>query len=75
MDAAQCELRSALEEAEDFLRRVLADGACAVDTINEQAKAIGITERTLKRARAALKVKASRVGGFGGDGGWTLSLP
>ena len=75
MDAAQCELRTAREEAEAFLRQVLADGAVAVDTINEQANALGITERTLKRARAALKVKASRVGGFGGDGGWTLSLP
>jgi putative DNA primase/helicase len=63
------------EEAKDFLQQMLADGDVDVDIVNAQAKALGIAEKTLKRARADLGVKATRVGGLGGEGVWKLSCP
>jgi RecA-family ATPase len=63
------------EEAKDFLQQALADEDVEVDIVNAQAKTLGISEKTLKRARADLGVKASRVGGLGSEGVWKLSLP
>lgn len=63
------------EEAKDFLRQMLADGDVDVDIVNAQAKALGIAEKTLKRARTDLGVQATRVGGLGSEGVWKLSLP
>jgi putative DNA primase/helicase len=60
------------EEAKDFLQQMLADGPQDVDALNAQAKALGIAEKTLKRARADLGVRATK-GDF--KGGWSLSLP
>jgi putative DNA primase/helicase len=60
------------EEAKDFLRQMLSDGPADVATVNAQARALGITERTLKRARHDLGVKATK-GDF--EGGWQLSIP
>ena len=54
------------------MRQMLADGPEDVETVNREAKALGIKERTLKRARADLGVKAAN-GDF--EGGWSLSLP
>jgi putative DNA primase/helicase len=60
------------EEAKDFLQQLLADGPVGVDHVNKQAGALGLTPRTLKRARADLGVIATK-GAF--EGGWALSLP
>jgi len=61
--AAHAEKRkgsSALGEAENFLReRIGASGVSSKD-IHDEAEALGISERTLKRARKKLGVKASK---------------
>jgi len=49
------------EEAKDFLRQMLAEGPVDVDAVNTQAKALGITERTLKRARHDLGLRRPRA--------------
>lgn len=62
----------ALREAKDFLREALAAGPRPAKDIEEDAKAAGITDRTLRRARKVLKVKATK-GGFVAP--WIWSLP
>lgn len=64
--------RSERDEAKDFLREVLADGPVAATEVKRQAKAAGIAERTLFRARAELGVKPEKTG-F--REGWMWSLP
>jgi putative DNA primase/helicase len=54
--------RSALQEAKDFLVRLLADGPLPTKRIKREADEAGHTERTLKRAKAALGVKAHKAG-------------
>lgn len=68
---ATSEERSALEEAEEFLRNALADGPQPSKEIQEQAKANGISPATLRRAQSSLKV-VKRPGGFGQP--WMLEL-
>ncbi len=62
--------RTALEEAKDFLREVLANGRVPSKELNEQAEQLGISERTLRRARSDLGVTAEQVGNQ-----WYASLP
>lgn len=57
-------------EAEEFLREALASGPVEVRTLNAEAQVLGIADRTLKRARAALGVEASKAAD-----GWVVSLP
>jgi putative DNA primase/helicase len=75
LSADSGEVRTTRKEAMDFLRQELVSGPVGVKLVNDHAKALGISERTLKRARAELKVKSTRVGGLGDDGDWELSLP
>lgn len=64
---------SALGEAEDFLRQLLRDRpVSAVDGIF-QANALGLSERTLSRARRRLGVVAVRTGPR--EGGWVWAMP
>jgi hypothetical protein len=49
-----------LDVAKDFLRCELADGPVAVSDLLERAGAAGIAERTLRRAKAKLKVLAEK---------------
>jgi|GEM_PF-523180 len=65
---------SALYGAKVVLREILKAGPVAAKTVAAEAKAAGVSERTLKRAKAALQVQVTRVG-FGGTGGWEWSLP
>jgi hypothetical protein len=51
---------SALDEAKDFVRTELADGAVAANELHSRAKDYGISQRTLKRARTALSVQSER---------------
>jgi hypothetical protein len=71
------EERSARGEAEAFLREALADGPRLAEDVQREARAMGISERTLKRGREALAVVAYRVGepGRRGGGAWWLKLP
>jgi hypothetical protein len=60
-----------LKRAIAFLTQVLDAGPVAEKRMMELAKMEGIAEKTLKRARAKLKVKASKKGQ---RGGWFLSM-
>jgi hypothetical protein len=68
------EERGELDDATDFLRAALADGPRTVREVGADARAAGISQRTLERARRALKVNAERVGGVAGRGAWVLVL-
>lgn len=71
------ESRGALDEAVDFLKETLNDGPQSTNEVAEEAVAAGISERTLKRARRHLGMRAERVGERGqrGAGEWVLRLP
>lgn len=60
------------EEAERFLLDVLAAGPVASKDVQKQAREAGGWDRTLWRAKTALKIKASKDGL---TGGWKWSLP
>ena len=64
--------KHSLEEAKEFLRVELDEGARPVDEIEKRAKAVGITLATLKRARSQLGIRAHHKG-FSGE--WLMSLP
>jgi hypothetical protein len=68
----------ARDEAEEFLREILAHGEKkpSKDVLAE-ARAAGISERTLRRAKQRLGVKASRVGSLNarGKGLWLWAMP
>jgi RecA-family ATPase len=68
---------SALEEAKAFLQDVLADGPRLTTDVQEDAKALGITQSTLRRARERLGVVATskRVNGKSGIQSWYWALP
>ena len=63
---------SALAEAKSFLKSELSLGPVAYKTIEEEARKAGITVRTLKRAKAALKIKSEKSGL---DDGWRWVMP
>ena len=76
-DALMAELggngsHSALQEAVEWLRDVLADGPVRAKEVKERAVEAGIALRTLDRAKAVLQVKA-RHEGFRGP--WVWDLP
>ncbi|MGH7883270.1 MAG: AAA family ATPase [Candidatus Dormibacteraceae bacterium] len=64
--------RSALEEAEAFLIERLSKGPVPSKEALEDAREFGIADRTLKRARQVLQVKANKRGM---NEGWCWSLP
>jgi len=67
------EARTALEEAQGFLRDVLGDGEVAARDVQRQARDAGIAERTLRRAREGLGVTSRREGfGAGVPSMWSL---
>ncbi len=66
------EERSQLGEAKEFLAQELSDGRVPADEIGKLARKAAISERTLKRAKAALGVKSKKEG-F--EGIWYWSLP
>jgi hypothetical protein len=64
------------EGAETFLQELLAEGPVPSKDVFGQARQAGIADRTLKRAKAVLGVKAHKAGGtFGGDPAWFWELP
>jgi hypothetical protein len=62
--------KSALMEAKEFLQDELKDGPMAAKQVNKNARDAGISERTLKRAKHALRVDSAKES----DGSWTWSL-
>ena len=72
MPPPNTEERSALSEAEDFLREVLADGSRKRKEVYNQAEENGISRATLRRATKQLQV-SSGPDGYGK--GWVMSLP
>lgn len=62
--------RSALEEAKDWLSGELVAGARPAKNIQAEARAAGISSRTLERAKSVLGVKAIKTAG-----GWAWELP
>ena len=62
------------EDAKAFLLEVLADGPVPSKEIERDAKANGIAQRTLFRAKSSLSVQATRIG-FGPGGAWQWRLP
>ena len=72
-DAGQ-EEQGVLSEAKEFLTETLTDGPLSAFEAFRKAKAIGISERTLKRAKRALGVKTVKEG-YAKTGRWVWSLP
>jgi putative DNA primase/helicase len=70
--AGGSEARTAREEAEQFLRDLLAGGPVSAREGEKQARELGIASRTLKRAREKVGVVAEK-GGL--KEGWTWRLP
>ena len=69
--------RSARTEAEEFLREILSSGPVAVKQVRREAHEVGISDRTLDRAKQALGIKSERqgeAGQQGGGGGFGLCL-
>jgi hypothetical protein len=66
------EERGAGRDAEAFLRDILTGGPVAVPKIMDEAKKACIAEKTLRRAKEDLGVKASKTGM---SGGWSWELP
>lgn len=62
---------SALDEACDFLAELLAEGPVAATKVQQEAEALGIAEKTLRRARKKLNLNVTKAGM---DGGWFWSL-
>ena len=67
-------MQSALAEAEEFLKELLADGSVPAIQVRESAQEVGIADRTLKRAKASLRVSA-RHHQTGQKGHWAWELP
>lgn len=61
------------EMAVGWLQRLLADGPVAVTAIKQNAKAAGLSWRTVERAKEVVRVEAVRQG-FGGNGEWVWNL-
>lgn len=53
-----------LEEAKMYLRNALAEGPVDSEVVRRKAAEAGISEKTLKRAKAALGVGSSRAGSW-----------
>lgn len=72
---ADRETRSARDEAVEWLGELLASGPIAAKDGQRQAHADGISERTLKRAKAALGVISESNRSDSTISGWTWRLP
>jgi hypothetical protein len=73
MGRAECQEPGALAKAETFLREELSAGPVHSMIVYGDAAAQGITERTLERAKARLRVKSTRDGfGKGAKVFWAL---
>jgi hypothetical protein len=65
---------AAIDEACEFLRSILEDGVMSAKDAIRKGDAAGFSDRTLKRAKAVLGIKARRQG-FGAGSTWVWELP
>jgi hypothetical protein len=65
------EERTALDEARDFLRDILAEGAMNAKDVFKKAKEVGIADKTLQRAKKLLAVVSQKLE-FKGAWHWML---
>jgi putative DNA primase/helicase len=72
MSQADPEEASALREAKDWLKEILANGPVSSNDIQRQARALGISAATLRRAQKSLKIRAKKRPGRGGGWDWEL---
>jgi hypothetical protein len=70
--AADIASRGAMAEAKEFLREELSEGPVEVAALLARAEAAHIAERTLRRAKAALRVVATKKGEIAGPWSWQL---
>lgn len=64
--------RTERDDAADWLRELLADGPCSSKDVESETKAAGFSMSTVRRAKAAIGVKARKLD-FGA--GWAWELP
>jgi hypothetical protein len=62
-EPADPEQKSALSKAKEFLSQELADGPVPAEEVKEDARGVGISERTLKRAKRELGITSRKRGG------------
>lgn len=63
----------ARDDAAEFLRDMLADGPVAQTEVKEKAEAAGISEKTLKRAKAQVGVRSHKTGFASSTWVWELA--
>lgn len=68
------EAATSTDEAEGWLREVLAPGPMVAGEVLKHARAAGIQDKALRVARERMGIKPQRRG-FGSEGGWYWSLP
>ena len=68
------EQKTELAEAQEWLRKALAEGPQRAEAVLRGATMAGVSERTLRRAKAGLGIKVSKVGGIG-NSFWMWKLP
>ena len=73
-EAESEEQRSPREDAKGFLRSFLSEGPAAAREVQAAARGEGISANTLKRAKAELRIRSSRIG-FGKDSVFQWELP
>jgi|CXWL01.1.fsa_nt_gi hypothetical protein len=66
------EERSDLDDAKEFLWDILGKGAISPNKVKKEAEEAGYSQRTIERAKTALKVKSVKDGM---KGGWFWRLP
>ena len=67
----------ARDEARAFLHSILIDGPVRSNEVIQEAKQLGISEKTLRRAKDDEDIEVVRVGENGSHGGgvWWWNLP
>jgi hypothetical protein len=68
------ERASELNRAIEFLQSLLKGGPKPAEEAKNEARHVGISERTLKRAKSAIGIIARREG-YGAGGNWVWRLP
>ena len=70
-DAATPHEKSVLDEAKEFLQDELGDGPIWAKQVYKDARDAGISDASLRRAKAVLRVRSEKIG----VDGWQWSLP
>jgi putative DNA primase/helicase len=72
---ADQEARRAKDEAAEWLKALLADGPVSANEVRKQARAAGIADRTLDRAKAKIRAASEQRREKDGIKEWTWRLP